>query len=277
MTAYTVKAGDTLSGIAKTYNTTTLELARLNELDNPNLLKPGMSLYVPDGHYIVEAGDTLGVIAKKYGLSVVELAAFNDIDDVNLIKVGQEIKLPTEAAPLPPPLLQKNDWPADNTAALIAFYGNPAGVSGGASASWEKQNIVNLIPPYTMYYPHSESKKRVQQISIIKIHRKCADSLERCLMAIGRLYTPDEIRRYELDLYLGAYNFRRIRGSNRLSTHAYGCSIDLSSLLNPWKKRYVSGQNMMPEGAVKIFHSEGWTWGGYWNTPDPMHFQAADT
>lgn len=40
----TVKRGDTLSKIAKTYHTTVVHLARLNELENPNLIYPGQIL-----------------------------------------------------------------------------------------------------------------------------------------------------------------------------------------------------------------------------------------
>lgn len=39
--SYTVKAGDTLSGIAQRYGTTYQELARINGIANPNLIYPG--------------------------------------------------------------------------------------------------------------------------------------------------------------------------------------------------------------------------------------------
>lgn len=44
---YTVKAGDTLSAIAKAYGSTPAELARLNNLENPNLIRVGQVLKVP--------------------------------------------------------------------------------------------------------------------------------------------------------------------------------------------------------------------------------------
>lgn len=47
--AYTVQAGDTLSGIAKAYGTTVEELASLNGLENPNLIRVGQVLKVPGG------------------------------------------------------------------------------------------------------------------------------------------------------------------------------------------------------------------------------------
>ena len=43
---YTVVSGDTLSGIADNYNTTYQELARLNNISNPNLIYPGQKLKI---------------------------------------------------------------------------------------------------------------------------------------------------------------------------------------------------------------------------------------
>src|SRR5690625_653945 len=46
---YIVKSGDTLSGIAKRYNTTVSELVRLNNIANPNLIRVGQKLRLPSG------------------------------------------------------------------------------------------------------------------------------------------------------------------------------------------------------------------------------------
>jgi LysM repeat protein len=46
---YTVRSGDTLSGIAARHNTTWQELARTNNIQNPNLIRPGQQLTLPGG------------------------------------------------------------------------------------------------------------------------------------------------------------------------------------------------------------------------------------
>lgn len=46
-TVYTVKAGDTLSGIAKKYSTTVAKLAEYNGIANPNLIRVGQKIKVP--------------------------------------------------------------------------------------------------------------------------------------------------------------------------------------------------------------------------------------
>lgn len=47
MATYTVVRGDTLSKIAGRYNTTYQELARVNSIPNPDLIKVGQVLQVP--------------------------------------------------------------------------------------------------------------------------------------------------------------------------------------------------------------------------------------
>lgn len=69
---YVVKKGDTLSGIAKEYNTTYQKLALDNNIENPNLIYPGQIIKIYESGtinpttYIVKKGDTLSSIAKKY-------------------------------------------------------------------------------------------------------------------------------------------------------------------------------------------------------------------
>ena len=43
---YTVKSGDTLSGIAKEYGTTYQKIAQLNGISNPNRIYPGQKIRV---------------------------------------------------------------------------------------------------------------------------------------------------------------------------------------------------------------------------------------
>ena len=43
---YTVKSGDTLSGIAAKYGTTYQEIARKNGIANPNIIHPGQVLKI---------------------------------------------------------------------------------------------------------------------------------------------------------------------------------------------------------------------------------------
>ena len=101
--SYIVKNGDTLSKIAQKFGTTYKELARINGISNPNLIKVGQVLKLPyssfssssSTFYTVVSGDTLGKIAQKFGTSYQELARINGISDPNFIQVGQVLKIPS--------------------------------------------------------------------------------------------------------------------------------------------------------------------------------------
>lgn len=55
-----------------------------------------------------------------------------------------------------------------------------------------------------------------------------------------------------------------------LSTHAWACAVDIN-----WDSNPVGAQGNMDPGIVQAFEGLGWTWGGRWRYPDPMHFQLA--
>jgi hypothetical protein len=70
----------------------------------------------------------------------------------------------------------------------------------------------------------------------------------------------------------GGYNYRNIRGSNKLSQHAFGTSIDVNAASNPM----LAGQlkTDMPANIAEIAAKHNLEWGGNWkNRPDPMHFE----
>ena len=106
---YTVKAGDTLSSIASSYNTTTAALASANSIPNANLIYVGQVLKVTgtssststttsstsstSGSYTVKSGDSLSAIAAAHGLNWKTLAAKNNIASPYVIYVGQQLSL----------------------------------------------------------------------------------------------------------------------------------------------------------------------------------------
>ena len=114
--SYTVKSGDTLSGIASQYNTTVNQIVSLNQLSNPNLIYVGQVLKLKNsqttnssssssstatttaGTYTVKAGDTLSAIASRYSTSSSTLASLNSLSNPNLIYVGQVLKVSSNAS-----------------------------------------------------------------------------------------------------------------------------------------------------------------------------------
>ena len=96
---YTVRGGDTLSGIAAKFGVSYQSIAAMNGISNPNWIYPGQRLRVSGSaqpasasrvHY-VRAGETLSGIAAQMGASVYHLQSVNGIRNANLIYVGQRI------------------------------------------------------------------------------------------------------------------------------------------------------------------------------------------
>lgn len=96
---YTVKAGDTLSEIAMKYGTTYQELARINNIANPNLIYAGQVIKIngtAETTYTVKSGDTLSGIASRYGTTWQKLYEKNKNvigSNPDLIKPGQVLKV----------------------------------------------------------------------------------------------------------------------------------------------------------------------------------------
>lgn len=95
---YTVRGGDTLSGIAAAHGTTWQRLAELNGLADPNVIYPGQVLAVDGGApaartYTVRPGDTLSGIAAAHGTSWQRLADINGIGNPDMIYPGQALKI----------------------------------------------------------------------------------------------------------------------------------------------------------------------------------------
>jgi LysM repeat protein len=102
---YTVKAGDTLSQIAANNKVNTADLAKWNNIADPNKIGVGQKLTlsapaaqqnIPVYNRIqIKPGQTLGGLSKTYNTSVDHLAKVNKITDPNKIRAGQYMLVPT--------------------------------------------------------------------------------------------------------------------------------------------------------------------------------------
>jgi membrane-bound lytic murein transglycosylase D len=109
--AYVVERGDSLSVIARRFDTTVSRLVALNQLRSRNRISIGQRLLLPqdnvdtsqlvveaeatkDGRYQVRRGDTVSLIAARFGVSEQEVLSLNGIADRNRIYPGQDLRLP---------------------------------------------------------------------------------------------------------------------------------------------------------------------------------------
>ena len=100
-----VKKGDTLSKIGEKYNASCADLAKINNIKNPNLIYEGQQLKVVKNKdnklydtshilYIVKKGDTLTKIAKEYKIGVEKIVKLNKISNPNMIYIGEVLRIP---------------------------------------------------------------------------------------------------------------------------------------------------------------------------------------
>jgi peptidoglycan endopeptidase LytF len=103
---YTIRAGDTLFGIAQRLGFTLQALLASNPGIDPNRLRVGQVICLPPAPngpvpcpggsiYVVRAGDTMVGIANRFGLTLRQLLAANpQISDPDVITIGQRICIP---------------------------------------------------------------------------------------------------------------------------------------------------------------------------------------
>jgi hypothetical protein len=82
----------------------------------------------------------------------------------------------------------------------------------------------------------------------------------------------------------GTFNWRNIAGTNRLSMHSFGMTIDVNvEFSDYWRwaikaeeddgSRLIEFRNRIPLELVEIFEEYGFIWGGKWYHYDTMHFE----
>jgi murein DD-endopeptidase MepM/ murein hydrolase activator NlpD len=97
ISVYTVRAGDTISGVAKMFNVSVNTILWANNLSSKSVLKTGQVLTilpVTGIKYTVEKNDTVLDIAKRYHADVDEIYSYNDLDQNSKLFVGQSIIIP---------------------------------------------------------------------------------------------------------------------------------------------------------------------------------------
>ncbi|MGY0652726.1 LysM peptidoglycan-binding domain-containing protein [Luteimonas sp. A537] len=141
--SYTVRAGDTLSGIASGLGTDWQTLSRLNSLGDPNMIYPGQVLRTPGGGdtapatgtHTVQSGESLSTIAEARGTDWQTLARLNGLSNPNLIFPGQVLRTPGGGdAPAPTP----TPAPVPETGMHTVRAGETlSGIAGQFNTSWQ--------------------------------------------------------------------------------------------------------------------------------------------
>ena len=120
-----------------------------------------------------------------------------------------------------------------------------------------------------------------QKLKVTRLHqidqrlKAIYTDLKRCL--------PGRYKRY-YEPSAGAFHWRTIKGTSRLSVHSFGAAIDIGvKYSNYWKwtlkvhgsdqRGMIPYKNNFPQEIIEIFQRYGFIWGGWWYHHDTMHFE----
>ena len=151
---YTVRWGDTLTGIAARFGMSVDRLARVNRISPHGLLLAGATLHVPGaaggggggaasmgGSYVVRPGDTLSGIAARFGVGMHRLARANRLRVRGILLAGITLRVPRASTPAQSPL---GPWSVPASIDVwSAHYGVDAALA--RAVSWQESGFhVNI-------------------------------------------------------------------------------------------------------------------------------------
>lgn len=161
---YTVRWGDTLSGIGARFGVSVERLARTNRISPQGLLLAGATLRLPSGasggggggstalggSYVVRPGDTLSGIAARFGVGMHRLARANGLHARGILLAGITLRVPAATAPAPSPL---GPWSVPASIdAWAAHYGVDAALA--RAIAWQESGFhTNILSPAGAWGP----------------------------------------------------------------------------------------------------------------------------
>lgn len=163
---YTVKAGDTLTGIANSLGVSNADIAALNDFSADSGLMAGQIIKVPVSgvavtrklnnkpiEYTVQSGDSLTSVAAKHDISIDELAAANNLSRTSGLILGTTITIPVAGTkPQSQPTKTFESTPKTNR----SNSKNSANQNAGATESYTVQsgdNLTQLAKRYGVSLP----------------------------------------------------------------------------------------------------------------------------
>lgn len=144
---------------------------------------------------------------------------------------------------------------------IIAKYGQPG----------DPYNLTVIQLPYRMRIAW-DLKTTVTRM---QCHKLIAEPILNVFKELLSAYGYEELKRLGIDIFGGCYNFRKMRGGNRWSTHSWAIAIDLDPTRNGLKTKKPKAQFSKPEyqKMIDIFYANGFIGLGPEQDRDWMHFQ----
>ncbi len=167
--SYTIRSGDTISGIAARYGLNVNSLLKLNKLGAATLIYPGQKIKLSgssasaaaqpttakptaakpaaavSGSYKIKAGDTLSGIAAHYRISLQSLLQANKLSLNSIIYPGKTLQIPGAGASSPTPAKKPAAAPPAAAPAASGSYKIKAGDTLSGIAARYRISLQSLL------------------------------------------------------------------------------------------------------------------------------------
>lgn len=162
-----------------------------------------------------------------------------------------------------------------STESICSVYGDPRPLLNGRHSLSVADDIrwrEHILSPAAVPFPRPVQLFGAESgapATRVYVHRLLFESL---VSIFTDLVAVDAWR--HIISFDGCYSFRERRGvPGKLSLHSWAAALDFNA------ERYPLGVEADPQDAyvrevVPVFVKHGWTWGGAFSRPDPMHFEA---
>lgn len=149
---------------------------------------------------------------------------------------------------------------------------------------------IRFMPFYMKMYGNTQEEVRANLREIVWLPKTIGTKLmvtkvngvDKKLEAISaELEKLPELKQY-LENPGGTFLWRVIKGTNRLSMHSFGMTIDINVKYSHYwqwdckctnEDAKLGYRNSIPKQVVTIFEKYGFIWGGKWYHYDSMHFE----
>ncbi len=154
ISTYTVRQGDTLSGVAKMFGVSVNTVLWANDLTGKSTLKAGQVLIIlpiSGIKHVIKSGDTIKGIALKYNADVDDILNYNDLTSSSKLIIGQTILIPNAEVSTPQPqnntklpsstLIEGSNW-----SSLPGYFIRPV-LGGVKSQGLHGHNGIDIAAP----------------------------------------------------------------------------------------------------------------------------------
>lgn len=152
ISSYTVRDGDTISGIAKMFDVSVNTIMWANDISRASALRAGQTIIilpVTGISYAVAKGDTVNSIASRYKADIDEILLYNDLTLNSKLTIGQTIIIPdAEMRPVTTSSKYVANNPAHDTngPSYPGYYARPV-IGGVRTQGLHGYNGIDIAAP----------------------------------------------------------------------------------------------------------------------------------